>query len=263
MARSANGPKMSPGAPAIRVQRMKLRGSTSSPKEGVRLPENRIGAVCAIAGAMLLLAGTWLHPMPADPNNAAQAFAAYAHDRLWVASHLAQLVGIALALGALLILAQQLETGGAAVWARLASAGAIASLALAAALQAVDGIALRAMVENWAAAAQKESAFQSAFAVRQVEIGLASVLSLVLGATATLLGVALLDGVKYPRWIGGLAIAGGAPTALSGVVMAFSGFSDLEMAINMPASAVLVAWVLTLGFLMWRRDRKPSGNLAT
>jgi len=78
-----------------------------------------------------------------------------------------------------------LETGGAAVWARLASAGAIATLTLAAALQAVDAIALRAMVENWAAAAeaQKESAFQSAFAVRQVEIGLASVLSLVLGAT--------------------------------------------------------------------------------
>jgi hypothetical protein len=230
----------------------------------VRVRENRIGAVCAIVGTMLLLAGTWLHPMPADPNKAVQAFAAYADDRLWVASHLAQLVGIALALGALVILARQLETGGAAVWARLASAGAIASLALAAALQAVDGIALRAMVENWAAvaAAQKESAFQSAFAVRQVEIGLASVLSLVLGATATLFGVALLDGLKYPRWIGGLAIAGGASTALSGVVMAFSGFSDLEMAINMPASAVLVAWVLTLGFLMWRRDRKPAGDPA-
>ena len=88
---------------------------------------------------MLLLAGTWLHPMPADPNKAVQAFAAYADDRLWVASHLAQLVGIALALGALVILARQLETGGAAVWVRLASAGAIASLALAAALQAVDG----------------------------------------------------------------------------------------------------------------------------
>ena len=118
---------------------------------------------------MLLLTGTWLHPMPPDSNNAVQAFAAYADDRLWVASHLVQLVGIALALGALVILARQLETSGAAVWVRLASAGAIASLALAAALQAVDGIALRAMVENWAAAAQKESAFQSAFAVRQVE----------------------------------------------------------------------------------------------
>ena len=110
------------------------------------------------------------------------------------------------------------------------------------------------MVENWSAAAQKESAFQSAFAVRQVEIGLASMLSIVLGATATLLGVALLDGLSYPRWMGALAIAGGASTAVSGIVIAYSGFSDLEMAINMPASAVLVAWVIALGVLMWRRD---------
>src|SRR5215469_15107866 len=77
--------------------------------------------------------------MPADPNNAVQAFTAYADDRLWVASHLAQLVGIALALATLLILARQLETGEAAVWVRLAPAGTVASLALAAALQAVDG----------------------------------------------------------------------------------------------------------------------------
>jgi len=227
----------------------------------VHLSENRIGALCAIAGTLLLLGGTWLHPIPADPNNAAQAFAAYAADRLWIASHLAQLIGISLALAALVIVARQLEAGGAAAWARLGSAGAIVSLALAAALQAVDGIALRAMVENWAAA-QKESAFQSAFAVRQVEIGLASMLSLVLGATVTILGVALLDGLAYPRWMGALAIAGGASTAVSGIVMAYSGFSDLEMAINMPASAVLVAWLIALGVLMWRRDRKPSDDPA-
>jgi len=220
----------------------------------VRIPENRIGAVCAIAGAMLLLTGTWLHPMPTDPNDAAQAFAVYAGDRLWVASHLAQLVGIALALAALLILARQLETGGAAVWARLASAGTVASLALAAALQAVDGIALRAMVENWAVAAQKENALQSAFAVRQVEIGLAGMLSLVFGATATLFGIALLGGLTYARWIGALAIVGGASTVLSGIVMAFSGFSDLEMAISMPASVVLVVWTLIVGVQMWRRE---------
>ena len=54
-------------------------------EESVRPGENRIGAVCAIAGAFLLLAGTWLHPIPPDPNSAAQAFATYANDRLWIA----------------------------------------------------------------------------------------------------------------------------------------------------------------------------------
>jgi hypothetical protein len=217
--------------------------------------ECKTGAACAIGGSSLLLFGTYLHPVPAEPNDAAQAFAAYAADRLWVASHLMQLVGIVLALAALMILAQQLETRRTTtkVWSRLASAGAIASMALAAMLQAVDGIALRAMVQNWATAAatQKDVAFQCAFAVRQVEIGLASVLSLLLGATATLYGVALLDDLTYPKWVGGLAIVGGVPTSLSGVVMAFSGFSELEMAINMPASFILVAWVTVLGAFFW------------
>jgi hypothetical protein len=165
-----------------------------------------------------------------------------------------QLVGIILSLAALIILAQQFETRRAAVWPRLAAAGAIASMALAAALQAVDGIALRGMVENWAAAAaaQKPIAFQAAFGVRQLEIGLASVLSLLIGATATLYGIALLKDRTYPKWIGGLGILAGVPTSLSGIVMAYSGFSDLEMTINMPASLTLVAWVMILGVLLWR-----------
>jgi hypothetical protein len=109
-------------------------------------------------------------------------------------------------------------------------------------------------VQNWATApaTPKAIAFQSPFAVRQMEIGLASVLSIVLGATATLYGVALLNS-EYPRWVGPLAIVGGLPTPLSGVIMAFTGFSGLEMAINMPASLILVAWVMILGVFLWRR----------
>ena len=90
--------------------------------------------------------------------------------------------------------------------------------------------------------------------MRQVEIGLAGMLSLVFGATATLFGIALLGGLTYARWIGALAIVGGASTVLSGIVMAFSGFSDLEMAISMPTSVVLVVWMLIVGVQMWRHE---------
>ncbi len=118
---------------------------------------------------LLLFVGTYLHPQGADPNQAVAAFTEYAADRLWVASHLLQLAGVALMVGALLFLAQQLEAGSGRAWARIAAGGAIASLAVAAVLQAVDGIALKAMVDAWAAApeAQKEGAFRAAFAVRQ------------------------------------------------------------------------------------------------
>ena len=90
--------------------------------------------------------------------------------------------------GALLVLANELESGGRAGLPRIASAGAIASLTLTAVLQAVDGIALKAMVDAWAGAESSEKAglFHAAFGVRQVEVGLASVMSMFFGLTVTL-----------------------------------------------------------------------------
>jgi hypothetical protein len=216
---------------------------------------NRIGASCAIVGSVWLFVGTYLHPLEADPNEAVAAFTEYAADHLWVASHLTQLGGVALMVVALLLLAHQLESVSGQGGTRIAAGGAIASLAVATALQAVDGIALKRLVDVWAAApaAQKEIAFYAAFAVRQVEIGLASVLSLLLGLTVTVYGVALLVTNTYPKWLGGLAIVGGVPTTVAGVVMAYTGFSGLAMAINMPASFILLVWMLALGVFMWRQ----------
>jgi hypothetical protein len=215
----------------------------------------RIGATCAVAGSVVLLFGTYLHPMQADPNEAVAAFGEYASDRLWIASHLMQLVGVGLMVAALLILTKELETTTQTAWARVAAGGAIASLAVATALQAVDGIALKVMVDRWAVApaSQKEIAFQAAFAVRQVEVGLASTLSLLFGATVTVCGVALLGDRMFPKWIAALAILGGVSTTTGGIVIAYTGFSELAMAINMPASALLLVWMLMVGVLMWRR----------
>ncbi len=201
----------------------------------------------------MLFTGAYLHPMGADPNDPVVAFAEYAADRLWVASHLMELAGVAAMVAALLFLAEHLETRTSSV-TRIATAGAIASLALAAALQAVDGIALKNMVDAWAAApaSQKEGIFHAAFAVRQIEIGLASMLSLAWGLTATMYGVALLGDERYPKWFAGVAIVGGVPTMVAGVVMAYTGFSGLAMAINMPANLLLLLWMLALGGFMWR-----------
>jgi hypothetical protein len=226
--------------------------------------ESRIGATCAIAGSVLLFVGTYLHPMDTDPNEATVAFMEYAADQLWVASHLTQLAGVALVVAALLFLAQQLEAASGTAWARIAAGGAIASLAVATALQAVDGIALKVMVDSWAVApaSQKEVAFRAAFAVRQVEIGLASMLSLISGLTATVYGGALLVDRSYPKWVSGLAVVGGALTTIAGVVMAYTGFSALAMAINVPAGSFLLVWMFTVGVLMWRQGGVPRDGIA-
>ncbi len=145
------------------------------------------------------------------------AFAEYAADRHWVASHLLQLLGVAMMVAALVLLSQRMEDGPAAEWATLGMMGAVASLAVASALQAVDGVALKVMVDRWAAAAEpgKAALFQAAFGVRQIERGLASIASMLMGLTVAAYGVALWIDHRFPRWLGSVAIVGGVPTAIA------------------------------------------------
>jgi Domain of unknown function (DUF4386) len=216
---------------------------------------SRIISIAAISGALFLFAGTYLHPMNADPNVPSAAFKEYAADHHWVASHLMQLLGIALMVAALVLLSRRMAGGRADTAVTLGTASAVASLAVVAALQAVDGVALKAMVDTWAAASgrEKEVLFQAAFAVRQIEIGLASIASLLFGLTVSIYGVALLTDPRFPKWLGFLAIAGGTPTAIAGIVIAYTGFSGLAMAINMPTGSLLLCWMVALGIYVWRK----------
>jgi hypothetical protein len=211
--------------------------------------DRRVGPWCGILGAILLFAGTWLHPMNADPNAASAAFTEYAASHYWIAIHLMQLAGVALIAAALLILAQKMTAGAAIELAYLGAAGAVASLAAAAALQAVDGVALKAMVDNWASAAEadKRALFYAAFGVRQIEIGLAAITSMLFGFTASIYGIAMLVDGRYPKAFSILAIAGGAATILAGVAIAYTGFSALAMNLNLSASAILLLWIAGLG----------------
>ena len=215
----------------------------------------RLGPLLAILGVGLLIIGTVLHPMQADPGAAEAAFAEYAADRHWVASHLVQLAGVWAIIASLLLLARGLQAGPAAPLASLGRAFGIAGIAAAAALQAVDGVALKMMVDQWAAATEPEKStlFAAAYGVRQIEIGLAGMSCLLLGLTAAIFGLALLIDERLPRWAGLLGVVGGISTTASGVVISATGFSELAMSINMPAVAVLMAWMIVLGILGWKR----------
>jgi hypothetical protein len=117
---------------------------------------------------------------------------------------------------------------------------------------------LKQAVNAWSAApiAKRDAAFYAALAIRQAEVGLASMLSILLGVTATLYGLAMLGDDAFSNWVAALAVLGGAATALAGVVMAYAGFSAMEMFISMPANYVLLLWMLIIGILMWRADRR-------
>jgi len=58
---------------------------------------------------------------------------------------------------------------------------------------------------------------------------------------------ALMRDPRFPKLLGATAIAGGVPTAIAGVVMAYTGFSDLAMNINLPANSLVLCWMIALG----------------
>lgn len=221
----------------------------------------RIGTAAAISGALLLFIGTFLHPMHADPSDAAAAFAEYAADPLWIGSHLTQLMGVILMTLALLVVSKRLAQGNAWALALLGAACAVAGMAIAGALQAVDGVALKIMVDQWAAAdpPDKDVLFHVTFGIRQIEIGLASIFSLLMGITGIIYGSAFLWDRTTPKWLGWLGIVGGIPVAAAGLLYAYQGFTDPGMTINMVASPIMLIWIINLGVWLWRTDRsKPT-----
>lgn len=216
---------------------------------------SRFISVTAFSGAVLLCIGTYLHPMDADPNMPLAAFTEYAASRHWIASHLMQLFGCILIVATLVLLSRTMADGPAVEWVTLGRSGAVASLAVASVLQAVDGIALKAVVDSWAATVEpgKTGLFHAAFGVRQIEIGLASIASLLFGLTISVYGISFLIDGRIVQWMGVLAILGGTAMAVGGIAIAHTGFSRLSMAINMSSSLLLIAWLLVLGVLCWRR----------
>jgi len=191
----------------------------------------RLGSVSAFAGAIVLFASTLLHPMGRDPNNSPEAFAEYAADSFYVWTHLGQFAGFALLGAALVALRATFEPGRASAWARIGLAGTIVGVAIAAALQAVDGVALKVTVDRWAAATGEARAviYEAALAVRQIEIGLACLLSITTGLTLIAFSFAMLVGARYPRWLGAIALLDGLGMVAAGAAQAATGFAALAM----------------------------------
>jgi len=218
----------------------------------------RIGGISAIVGVVVLFVATMLHPMDAHPGDAPAAFAEYALDRIWVATHLGQLLGVVLIAAGFVALSWKLRAGHAGAWALLAGLATVASVSLAGALQAVDGIALKVAVDRWAASAEggRAAAFEAAYSVRQVEVGLASVMAAFFGLTVLLYGIALMLSPEAPSWLGIFGALAGLATVISSVVLAHAGFSDVAMATNMPSSLLVLAWSICIGIFLLRPNRR-------
>jgi hypothetical protein len=200
--------------------------------------------------------------LDSDPADPLAAFAEYAADPYYVWTHLGQFAGFSgLGIG-LVAFAGTFEPGGAAAWGRVGAAGAVASIAMAAALQAVDGVALKATVDRWVATESevRPLIYEAAHAVRQVEIGLASFLSVLSGLTLIACGFATIVSARYPAWLGAVGVVVGLGMSIVGAVQAKMGFFGVAMTLSMASSSAFLLWAILAGVLMWRWASRQGGD---
>jgi len=139
-------------------------------------------------------------------------------------------------------------------WVRATTACGAASLALAASVQAVDGVALKAIVDRWALAApeDKPPLFAAALAVRQIEIGFDALLGLAVGGTLVVFGFTLLAATGTSRWQGMLAAVIGVASGVAGVLIGLGGYSSAAMLATTVSGGLAIVWMVTVGVWAWR-----------
>jgi hypothetical protein len=229
----------------------------------------RTGAVCFVLGLVMVVVTTALHPYQNDPSDSPAAFREYAESATWIDVHTGQFFAVLILVAGFLCLSPSLRVGAgwSPIFAWLGLMAAVLTLATFAALQAVDGVSLKFVVDRWVTAppAEQPTAFRIAEAVRWIEIGLNSYFRILVGVTLALYGASLAAGSSYPRWLGWLAIVAGLGSIWHGVAVGHWGFSAVSGNVGLLPTLLYFVWFLVMGAVMWRTARttepvsRPTG----
>ena len=219
----------------------------------------RIGSIAFLAGVIIVIVSTTIHPSTEDPSNHPIVFAEYANDDSWIAVHIGQFAGgIMVFAGGFVALFRLLVQSGSSIASILAWFGlavAIMTASAIAVLQAVDGITLKMAVDSWVAAPPEEKAitFRVAEGIRFIEYGTNSIFRILQGTLAIIFGVAIVKSKILSKWIGGAGVVIGAVTIYAGLEVAYLGFGGLTTIIGV-SMIIYFIWVGILGGLMWRKS---------
>ena len=186
-------------------------------------------------------------------------FARYAASGAWEWVHFAQFAGVLAALGGLVVLHQVLRPRAPRLSA-FAAGTTVATAAVWAALQAVDGVTLKQAVDAWVAADGPERAVRlgDAEVVRWTEWGLQSYFRVTLGVALLLFGVTILTTRALAAWTGWVAVLAGLVSVAVGVDVAYSGLESGFQEIAVPGFQVVML-ALAVGVLVSARgEREPT-----
>ena len=215
----------------------------------------RIGAVSAALGVITLFVADAFHGGH-DPADLEATLPEYAANANWEVVHIGQFLGYALILISLVALYRSITEGRGVALARLGYVVVLLATAVYAVNQAVDGVAIKFVADEWvsASAAEQANAFRIAQPVRHIEIGLSSYAELIMGAALFLYGLAIALSDVYPKLLGWAAVVVGIGWVVLGLLVAHNGFTQVDLTISV--SVLLALWLLVLAVFLWRRAGK-------
>jgi hypothetical protein len=219
---------------------------------------SRLGAWAGIVGSLVAMVGNLLHPATpiGDPEGVAQAIA---DSGIWVADHLAIVLGLVLMLGGLVAIARSIGGGLPGALARLGQIAAIAGVTVGLILVTLDGVAAKHIAEAWAAAPPEEeaAALRIVLAEETINFALAALFNILFaGATFILYGLAVAWSRRYPRWLGWVVVAAGAGSVVVGFAQAYLGESTPVIRfLTIVFPTVITLWVVQMSVLVLRNTR--------
>jgi hypothetical protein len=225
----------------------------------------RLSALLLVMGELVSFIVGNMHPAREYANDHAAVFAEYAESTQWTAIHLGQFLGMAVVIAGLVALYYALRVvSGASGWvARFGAISAVVALTLYAVLQAVDGVALKQVVDAWVRApeAEKAARFATAESVRWLEWAFRSYQSFVFGIALLLFGTVIALTARVPRLIGILMAVSGVAYVTQGLVLGSEGFSVANRLPTLLGYVTLIVssiWLLIVA----GRMKKVSGPRA-
>ncbi len=219
----------------------------------------RAGAIAGFIGTAIALVTNAVHPRNLFGEESAVALQRIADFGPWLVVHLGFVV--ALLLGVITFMAVYRSIAdGPSPWARPALGVILVSSALTLTSFLMDGFGLWGLAQAWAGATGQAKATIATAAQGIVPFENA----LFVGTTIAFFGVApILGGMalwtdgSYPRWVGGLGIAGGVIGVAAGITNFLAGeVTDFGFVVLFTISSVLVTvWFLALSVALWRRSQ--------
>jgi pSer/pThr/pTyr-binding forkhead associated (FHA) protein len=236
----------------------------------------RNALILAIGSAVLGIIGALLHPQPDPEDTNVVAFLETITDSssaFWIVLHMVGLASLFLGAFAFFLLYRSLAKGRGAFLAQVGVVTVMIATAVATVWLVLDGVAMKAIADDWAASTGAEHIADERAAVAIEHFILAMFSMFVatwLGFPFLFFGLALTRDGRFAAWLGVTGVVLGVLCIVVGFAQFGTERDALVTHILIPLLSTLTGiWVLALFIIWWRQvkgadvPRRAEGSLAT